>query len=158
MSQSDLDALGVGMIGANDPFVAPATGGTLKSLRGNLLLVFPQEIGKGKSKFPTKDGSGMVDSVTCKVVVLDDDENPGRVIARMKIMSGSMFGQIAPYVGTGKPVLGRLDKEEFDMGEGWVLVTETLNDGDLQAARDWMTANPEKRPADPFAKAAKPTA
>lgn len=141
---------------AQDPFVAPAEGGTLKSLQLSLLLVYPLEIGKAKSKFPTKDGSGLVDSVTCKIVVLDDPNHPnGRVIARMKIMSGSMFGQIAPYVGTGKPVLGRLDKSEFDMGEGWVLVTDKITDADMQKARDWIAANPEKKPEDPFAKAAK---
>ncbi len=158
MSQRELDALGVGAFGKDDPFVAPAEGGTMKSLRGKLLLVFPLEIGKAKSKFPTKDGSGFVDSVTSKVVVLDDADNPGRVIARMKILSGSMFGQIAPYVGTGKPILGRLDTSEFDMGEGWVLVTDTLTDSDLDSARTWIAEHPEKKPEDPFAKAAKPSA
>lgn len=142
----------------SDPFVAPASGGTLKSLKGKLLLVFPLEIGKGRSKFPTKDGSGLVDAVTSKIVVLDDADNPGRVIARMKIMSGSMFGQIAPYVGTGKPVLGRLGMDTFDMGDGWVLETDGITDDELQTARDWIAANPERKPADPFAKAAKPSA
>lgn len=143
----------------NDPFVAPATGSGLKNLKGKLLLVFPLEIGKAKSKFPTRDGNpaGLVDSCTSKVVVLDDDEQPGRVIARMKILSASMFSQIAPYVGTGKPVLGRLAKQEFDLGEGWVLEDDGLTDDDMTAARQWMAANPEKKPEDPFAKAAKPT-
>lgn len=139
-----------------DPFNAPATGGNLKSLQLSLLLVYPLEIGKSKSKFPTKDGSGLVDHVTCKIVVLDDKDEPGRVIARMKIMSGSMFGQIAPYVGTGKPVLGRLDKAEFDMGEGWVLVTENVSEDDMNVARRWIAEHPETKPADPFAKAATP--
>ncbi len=158
MAQRDLDALGVGMIGENDPFVAPATGGNMRSLRGKLLLVFPLEIGKGKSKYPTKDGSGLVDAVTSKIVVLDDADNPGRVIARMKIMSGSMFGQIAPYVGTGKPALGRLGMDTFDMGDGWVLEAENLTDDDLNLARKWIADHPERQPEDPFAKAAKPTA
>lgn len=147
-------------IANDDPFVAPATGGNLKGLKGKLLLVFPLEIGKAKSKFPTRDGnaSGLVDSVTSKVVVLDDDETPGRIIARMKILSASMFSQIAPYVGTGKPVLGRLDKMEFDLGEGWVLDDESLTEDDMNMARAWITANPVKAPEDPFAKAGKPTA
>lgn len=159
MSQNELDALGVGRFADSDPFVAPATGGNLKSLRGKLLLVFPLETGKGKSKFPTRDGNpaGLVDTVTSKIVVLDDAETPGRVIARLKIMSGSMYGQIAPYVGTGKPVLGRLGKQEFDLGEGWVLEDENLTDADLDSARAWMIANPVQKPADPFAKAEKPT-
>ena len=142
----------------DDPFVAPAEGGTLKSLKGKLLLVFPLEISKAKSKFPTRDGNPFVDAVSSKIVVLDDELNPGRVIAKMKILSASMYSQIAPYVGTGRPVLGRLDKQEFDMGEGWVLDVETLTDDDMQSARDWIAANPEKKPEDPFAKAAKPTA
>lgn len=146
-------------IADTDPFVAPATGGNLKSLRGKLLLVFPLEIGKGKSKFPTRDGNagGLVDTVTSKIVVLDDADEPGRIIARMKIMSASMFSQIAPYVGTGKPVLGRLDKQEFDLGEGWVLDDESLTDDDMNSARAWIAAHPEKKPEDPFAKAGKPT-
>lgn len=144
----------------NDPFVAPATGGNLKSLKGKLLLVFPLEIGKAKSKFPPRDGNvaGLVDSVTSKIVVLDDADEPGRIIARMKILSASMFSQIAPYVGTGKPVLGRLDKQEFDLGEGWVLDDESLSEDDMTLARQWMAANPVVKPADPFAKAAKPSA
>lgn len=144
----------------NDPFVAPATGGNLKSLKGKLLLVFPLEIGKGKSKFPTRDGnaSGLVDTVTSKIVVLDDDDEPGRVIARMKIMSASMFSQIAPYVGTGKPVLGRLGKMDFDLGEGWVLEDENLTEDEMNVARTWIAEHPEKKPEDPFAKAGKPKA
>lgn len=141
-----------------DPFVAPATGGNLKALNGKLLLVFPQELGKAKSKYPTRNGDPFVDCVTSKIVVLDDSDEPGRVIARLKIMSGSMFGQIAPYVGTGKPVLGRLDKAEFEMGEGWVLVDENLTDEDFDLARTWIKNNPEKKPEDPFAKAGKPSA
>lgn len=144
----------------NDPFVAPATGGNLKSLKGKLLLVFPQELGKGKSKFPVRDGNPnqLIDTVTCKIVVLDDADEPGRIIARMKVMSASMFVQVAPYVGTGRPVLGRLGRQEFDLGEGWILEDENLTDEDLNMARAWMAANPVQAPADPFAKAAKPTA
>jgi hypothetical protein len=144
-------------IAENDPFVAPATGGTLKSLKGMLLLVFPTEIGKSKSKFPTKDGSGMVDHVICKIVAIDHPDGP-KVIHRIKIMSGSMYGQIAPYVGTDRPALGRLGMDTFEMGDGWVLEAETLTDADLQSARDWMMENPMKKPTDPFTKAAKPSA
>ena len=47
---------------------------------------------------------------------------------------------------------------EFDLGEGWVLDDESLTDDDMATARAWITAHPEKKPADPFAKANKPTA
>lgn len=138
-----------------DPFVAPATGGNLKAIRGRVLLVFPNEVGKSKSKFPTKNGDGFVDHVTCRIVVLDSPDGAYE-IHRMKIMSGSMFGQIAPFVGTNRPVLGKLGKAEFDMGEGWVLETEELTETHYQMAREWMRTHPVEKPKDPFAKADKP--
>jgi hypothetical protein len=142
----------------DDPFVAPATGGTLKTLKDRLLLVFPFEIGKSKSKFPPKDGNaaGLVDHVWCRIVVLDGADGAYE-IHRMKILSASMFGQIAPYVGTDRPVLGRLGKAAFDLGEGWVLETDQLTEEHYDTARTWMAAHPVEKKVDPFAKAAKPT-
>lgn len=131
-----------------DPFVAPATGGNLKAIESRLLLVYPTEQGKSKSKYPTADNTGMVDHVVCKVVVLDGDE-PGKVIDRMKIMSGSMIGQLLPYVGTGKPVLGQLGMDKFDKGMGWVLNDATEPERDV--ARQWIAAHPVAAPVDPFA-------
>lgn len=132
----------------DDPFVAPAQGGTLKSIETRLLLVYPKEQGKSKSKFPTKDNSGFVDHVMCDVIVLDAPEGV-HTMHRVKILSGSMTGQLLPYVGTGKPVLGRLGMEKFDMGMGWVLNDATEPDREL--AREYIAANPVAKPVDPFA-------
>jgi hypothetical protein len=132
----------------DDPFVAPASGGNLGAIEGRLLLAYPSEQGKSKSKYPTHDGTGLVQHVVCKVVVLDGDE-PGKVMERVKILSGSMVPQLLPYVGTGKPVLGRLGKDKFENGMGWVL--NEASEPEMDTARKWIAANPVKRPVDPFA-------
>lgn len=135
---------------ANDPFLPPAQGGSLSTLEGRLLLVYPQSNDKAKSKFPTRDGSGLVDRVTCRIIVLDGDE-PGKKIDRVQVMSGSMTGQLLPYVGKNMPVLGRLAKTKFDAGMGWDLKEAT--DDEKNTARAWIAANPEEKPRDPFATA-----
>lgn len=132
----------------DDPFVAPATGGSLGSIEGRLLLAYPSEQGKSKSKFPTQDGSGMVTHVVCRVVVLDGDE-PGKTLDRVKVLSGSMVPQLLPYVGTGRPVLGRLGKDKFDNGMGWVL--NDASEPERDTARKWIAEHPVTKPADPFA-------
>lgn len=135
----------------DDPFVAPASGGSLRPLNGRLLLIYPLEQGKSKSDFPTTDGSGMVTHVVGKVVTLDGDANveAGTVYERMTMKSGSMVPQLLPYVGTGKPVLGRLTMKKLPRGEGWVL--DEASAPDMDVARKWIAEHPITKPADPFA-------
>jgi len=135
-----------------DPFAAPAQGGTLKALRGKLLLIECKRTERKKSKFPTDDGSGFKDAVICDVTVLSDDKP--YTLYGIAVMSGSMTGQLLPYVGTDTPVLGTLDKSEFEKGEGWVL--EEATEDDKVIAREYIANKPKpEKPKDPFAAATK---
>lgn len=138
------------MVDTGDPFAAPAQGGTLKGIRGRLLLVEVTEKTRAKSKYPTDDGSGMVDAAKCNITVLDGDNAP-YTLHGIKVMSGSMVGQLLPYAGTDTPVLGRLDMEKFERGEGWVL--NEADDAEKDTARAYIAAHPKPAKKDPFAAA-----
>lgn len=133
-----------------DPFAAPAQGGTLTALHGKLLLIDVRKTERKKSKYPTEDGSGFKDAIICDMTVLSD-EKPYTLYG-LAVMSGSMSGQLLPYVGTGTPVLGTLGKDKFEKGEGWVLIDPT--DDDKVKAREYIASKPKPAaPKDPFASA-----
>lgn len=133
-----------------DPFAAPAQGGTLGSLEGKLVLIECLRVEKKKSEYPTDDGTGMKNAIFCNFTVLAGDES--YTLYEVPVMSGSMSGQLLPYVGTGTPVLGTLAKEKFKRGPGWILLDST--DADKDIARAYIANKPKaEKPKDPFATA-----
>jgi hypothetical protein len=132
----------------------PARGGTLSQFEGRLLLITPlREITK-KSKFPSKDGTGLVRGCEAEVTVLDAETGP-YTVHRVQVLSGSMGPQLLPFVNTGKKVVGRLGKDQFDLGVGWVLSDPT--EEEIAMAVAYVESHPEtsavgapKESKDPF--------
>jgi hypothetical protein len=129
----------------------PARGGTMEQFKGRLVLITPVSTMKKRSSFPTDDGSGLVDAVVCEFVVLDG-ENYGEKFDRITVMSGSMTPQLLPYIGKNLKVVGKITKEKFDRGQGWVINDPT--DDDIAVATKYLTESAVTAPAapkDPFA-------
>jgi hypothetical protein len=105
----------------DDPFSDPAAGGSLDEFAGLWVIIKPTRVLKKPSKFPTADGSGLVDVVECQIIAVDGDE-PGKTVETTSY-SGSLNTQIKSRVG--KMVIGLLAKKSFPKGPGWNLEEAT---------------------------------
>lgn len=101
----------------DNPFDDPASGGSLDSFAGLWVIIKPSKVLRKASKFPTADGTGLVDVVECEIIAVDGDE-PGRTLTTTSY-SGSLNTQIKTKVG--KMVIGLLAKKDFPKGPGWNL-------------------------------------
>lgn len=101
----------------DNPFDDPASGGSLDAFAGLWVIIKPTKVSRKASKFPTSDGTGLVDVVECEIIAVDGAE-PGKTITTTSY-SGSLNTQIKTKVG--KMVIGRLAKKDFPKGPGWNL-------------------------------------
>lgn len=109
---------------SDDPFSDPATGGGLDDFKGLVVIIKPLAVSRKASKFPTADGSGMVDTVQMEITAVTGDE-PGKT-AVTSTYSGSLVPQLKGRVG--KLVIGKLDMIKLPKGPGWNLAAATAED------------------------------
>ena len=127
-------------LGIGDPFAAPrgiGDGERITDFVGNLLLVKPTEF---ISQMGTSQGPS--DAVRADIAVLDDEEEPGKIIIGVLLFQQALRREAKAILDGPLPyLLGRLNKGKT--GNNNTLYTfQEANEEEIQLARDFIAARP----------------
>lgn len=125
-------------LGIGDPFAAPkgiGDGERITDFVGNLLLVKPTEF---ISQMGTTQGPS--DAVRVDMAVLDDEEEPGKIIIGVLLFQQALRREAKAILEGDLPyLLGRLHKGKT--GANNTLYTfQEANEDDITLARQWLSA------------------